>query len=145
MFGSSTPNRRSRKRMSDVWSNTCEFTHPPLLQGEITIIGTRTPSPYGPGVKLDAGYPEEPVNNSLVVPTVEKPCARDMGGVGGTTWSKKPSFSSYMRKNTVLLQTSGFAVSASSICETYHAPKFGGQFPCSVYASGATIHDTCGS
>ena len=37
-------------------------------------------------------------------------------------WSKKPSFSSYMRKNAVLLQTSGFAVSASRICEMYQAP-----------------------
>jgi hypothetical protein len=32
----------------------------------------------------------------------------------------------------------------SMTCETYQAPKSGAQFGCSVYASGATIHDTCG-
>ena len=93
------------------------------------IIGTRTLWPYGPGVKTEAGYVALPVNK--------------LGGVGGTMWSKKPSFSNIWKK-TVLLQTSGLAVNASSIPETYHAPKFDGQLPCSVYASGATIHDTCG-
>src|SRR5215471_3923738 len=73
------------------------------------------------------------------------PSVRARGGVGGTMWSKKPSFSSNMYKKTVLLQTSGFAVNASSIWETYQAPKFGGQFPCSVYDSGATIQETCGN
>jgi hypothetical protein len=66
----------------------------PLLQGEMMIIGTRTPWPYGPGVKTEAGHVALPVNNSLVVPAVEIPCARNYGGVGGTMWSKKPSFSS---------------------------------------------------
>jgi len=51
---------------------------PPLLQGEMMIIGTRTLWPYGPGVKTEAGYVALPVNN--------------FGGVGGTMWSKKPSF-----------------------------------------------------
>ena len=46
MFGSLTPKRFSRKRMIEVWSNTCEFTQPPRLQGEITYSGTRTPGPY---------------------------------------------------------------------------------------------------
>ncbi len=36
-------------RMIEVWSKTSEHTQPPVLQGEITVIGTRTPSPYGPG------------------------------------------------------------------------------------------------
>src|SRR5882762_8654644 len=103
--------------MIDVWSNTSELTQPPLLQGDMTTIGTRRPRPYGP-----AGYSEFPAKISLVVSTVDTPCARDCGGVGGTMWSKKPSFSSYIRKNAVLLQTSGLAVSASSTCETYQAP-----------------------
>ena len=47
--------------------------------------------------------------------------------------------------SAVLLHTSGLAVSASSTCETYQAPKLAGQFGCSENASGATIHDTCGS
>jgi len=84
MFGSVTPKRCSRKRISDVWSNTSEFTNPPLLHGEITIIGTRTPNPYGPGTKSGTGYDGLPANNSFVVPTVEVPSARDRGGVGGT-------------------------------------------------------------
>ena len=33
------------KRISDVWSNTSELTHPPVLQGEMTSIGTRMPRP----------------------------------------------------------------------------------------------------
>jgi hypothetical protein len=37
-------------------------------------------------------------------------------------WSKKPSFSSYMRKKAVLLQTSGLAVRMSRTWETYQAP-----------------------
>src|SRR5262249_26967647 len=42
--------RRSRKRIREVWSKVSEHTNPPLLQGEITIIGTRTPRPQGPPV-----------------------------------------------------------------------------------------------
>ena len=45
MFGSITPKRVSRKRITEVWSNTSEFTQPPRLQGEITYIGTRAPRP----------------------------------------------------------------------------------------------------
>jgi hypothetical protein len=30
-----------------VWSKACELTQPPLLQGEITYIGTRGPKPQG--------------------------------------------------------------------------------------------------
>ena len=45
MFGSLTPKRRSRKRITEVWSNTCELTQPPLLHGETTYIGTRGPRP----------------------------------------------------------------------------------------------------
>ena len=45
MFGSSTPKRASRKRITEVWSKTSELTKPPRLQGEITYIGTRGPRP----------------------------------------------------------------------------------------------------
>jgi hypothetical protein len=56
-----------------------------LLHGETTSIGTRWPSPYGP-----AGFAAEPAKISPVVSTVD--CPAD--AYGGTTWSKKPSFSS---------------------------------------------------
>ncbi len=45
MFGSRTPNRFSMNRMIEVWSKTSEQTQPPVLHGEITVIGTRTPRP----------------------------------------------------------------------------------------------------
>ena len=45
MLGSVTPKRFSMKRMDDVWSNTSEHTHPPLLHGEMISAGTRAPSP----------------------------------------------------------------------------------------------------
>ena len=41
--------------MIDVWSNTSEHVYPPVLHGETTSIGTRCPSPYGPGT-----YPRPP-------------------------------------------------------------------------------------
>ncbi len=87
--GYCAPNRRSINRISEVWSSTSELTQPPLLQGEMTTMGTRTPNPYGP-----AAYFGLPGKISLVVSIVDIPWARDCGTVGGTTWSKKPSFSS---------------------------------------------------
>ncbi|MNL60611.1 hypothetical protein D3C87_1844410 [compost metagenome] len=42
---SATPKRASRKRSTEVWSNTCELTQPPRLHGETTYIGTRGPGP----------------------------------------------------------------------------------------------------
>jgi hypothetical protein len=45
MFGSCTPKRFSMNRMIEVWSKTSEQTQPPVLHGDTTIIGTRTPSP----------------------------------------------------------------------------------------------------
>lgn len=53
---------------------------------------------------------------------MESPCAAPDGGYGGTMWSKKPSFSSYVMNRAVLPQTSGLDVSASSTWEMYHAP-----------------------
>src|ERR1700679_2824970 len=40
-----TPKRFSMNWMTEVWSNTCEQTQPPRLQGETTKQGTRAPSP----------------------------------------------------------------------------------------------------
>ena len=45
MFGSRTPKRRSMNRMIEVWSKVSEQTQPPVLHGEITVIGTRMPRP----------------------------------------------------------------------------------------------------
>src|SRR5881398_549338 len=47
-FGTSAPNRVSRKRSSDVRSKRSDATKPPRLKGEITSSGTRNPSPIGP-------------------------------------------------------------------------------------------------
>src|SRR6478609_6875720 len=66
MFGSSTPNRASMKRMSDVWSNVSEQTQPPVLHGETIRSGTRTPSPYGPTTPPEPlGVPAVPLKSSL--------------------------------------------------------------------------------
>ncbi len=43
MFGSCTPVQVSRKRITEVWSNTCESTQPPRLHGDTTVSGTRVP------------------------------------------------------------------------------------------------------
>ena len=53
------------------------------------------------------------------------------GATGGGTWSKKPSFSSYMWKSTVLDHTSGLATSAASTWLVYHSPRAGGDDGCS--------------
>src|SRR6185369_2862791 len=83
MFGSRTPVHVSRKRSTDVWSKTCEFTQPPRLHGEMTVIGTRGPSPIGTGAPDAAPFAGRFADRySPGVPG---------GGVGGTTWSKKPS------------------------------------------------------
>ena len=40
-LGTSTPNRVSRKRRIEVWSNVSDDRKPPRLNGEAMIIGTR--------------------------------------------------------------------------------------------------------
>ena len=45
ILGSMTPWRASRKRITEVWSNTCALTQPPRLQGDTTSMGTRGPMP----------------------------------------------------------------------------------------------------
>src|SRR6266851_9872434 len=47
-LGTSAPNRASRNRNIEVWSNRSDDTKPPRLNGEMTSIGTRTPNPMGP-------------------------------------------------------------------------------------------------
>jgi hypothetical protein len=47
MLGSRTPKRRSRKRRTEVWSNSSEQTKPPRLHGETSMVGVRMPSPMG--------------------------------------------------------------------------------------------------
>src|SRR5580658_9689015 len=47
MLSTVMPKRFSRNMPSEVWSNTCELTQPPLLQGDMTNMGTRAPRPHG--------------------------------------------------------------------------------------------------
>src|ERR1700757_708435 len=53
-LGTSAPKRVSRNRNMEVWSNKSEDTNPPRLNGEMSSVGTRKPSPIGP---LIAGLP----------------------------------------------------------------------------------------
>jgi hypothetical protein len=55
--------------------------------------GTRTPRPYGPGVKTEAGYVVLPVNNSLVVPMPTlKSRARQASSICSTMFDKNDGF-----------------------------------------------------
>src|SRR5439155_7389452 len=115
MFGSSTPKRASMKRITDVASNTSEQTQPPLLHGETTSNGTRTPRPYCPTTPFEPpGVPALPPNSSLSSDTVDCPASAPTLGYGATRWSKKPSFSSQLMSRTVFDHTSGLLVSALS-------------------------------
>src|ERR1700759_4661913 len=76
MLGSCTPKRFSMKRITDVWSKSCELTNPPLLQGEMAMKGTRIPNPIGP-------FGAVVVTSSFSMLTVEAPLALLCGGVGG--------------------------------------------------------------
>ncbi len=76
MFDSCTPKRCSRKRSTEVWSNTCELTQPPALHGDTTNIGTRGPAPYDrpsglSGEESPVGFGT--VKYSYCVVTVELP------------------------------------------------------------------------
>ena len=83
-----------------MWSKTSDATWPPRLKGESTSIGTRKPMPIGPANALGVGgQGVDGQRTRRAVPA---------GAVGGGTWSKKPSFSSYMWNSTVLDHTSGF-------------------------------------
>ena len=122
MLGACTPKRSSRKRSCDVWSKTSDATCPPRLKGERTSIGTRKPMPIGPAVPLASSGSGETVRYSPAVPS---------GATGGGTWSKNPSFSSYMWNSTVLDHTSGLDTSAESTWLVSHSPRAGGDDGCS--------------
>ncbi len=47
-LGTSTPNRAAMSCSWEVWSKVSDAMWPPRLNGEMTSIGTRTPSPSGP-------------------------------------------------------------------------------------------------
>lgn len=53
---------------------------------------------------------------------MDLPLEASFGGSGGTTWSKKPSFSSKVMNRAVFDQTSGLEVRASSTWAMYQAP-----------------------
>ena len=57
MLVSRTPVQASRNRSTEVWSWTWEFTQPPWLHGDTTVIGTRGPSPMGVGGPNAGGSP----------------------------------------------------------------------------------------
>ena len=59
------------------------------VHGETTIIGTRMPSPYGPGGMAGVAG-EDLVGRRHGGQALRPGC----GGVGGTRWSKKPPSSS---------------------------------------------------
>src|SRR6202035_1987928 len=124
MFGAFTPKRASRNRSIDVWSKVWESTHPPRLQGEITIVGTRNPSPMGW---------RNPPSSPTVGVAVTVSSAVPGGGVGGGTWSKKPPFSSYIRNSAVFDHTAGLDVRASSTSEVKYMPRAGEPDGCSSH------------
>src|SRR5205823_2661042 len=102
MFGTSTPNRRSRKSRVEVRSKVSDETKPPRLKGETTSAGIRKPRPIGPAVPSAALGRGFTVKYSPAVPA---------GAVGGGTWSKKPPFSSWVMNSAVLDQTEGLDTS----------------------------------
>src|SRR5579872_5692258 len=75
-FGTSTPNRVSRNRSIEVWSNRSEHTHPPRLNGDTTSIGTRNPRPTGRAKPEASGGSGDTVISSPGVPG---------GATGGAT------------------------------------------------------------
>ena len=124
MFGSSTPKRASMKRISEVWSNVSEQTQPPVLHGETTSSGTRTPSPYGPTTPSEPlGVPAVPLNSSLSSGTVDCPASVADVGVGADQ---------VVEEAVVLVEGDqagpswttprGLLVSASSTPAVYQAP-----------------------
>src|SRR5579875_201750 len=104
-----------------------------MLHGEMARHGTRNPAPIG-----QLGSPAT-WTNSPGVPA---------GGVGGGTWSNRPSFSSYWRIITVLAHTSGLAAKAAMMDDTKAAPWAGeapGSAGCSEAPLGGQIHETVAS
>ena len=79
-FGTSAPNRVSRNRSNEVWSNTSDDTSPPRVNGDTMIIGTRNPSPIGP---VTSGVP--PSDGSGTGGAVKYSPGVPGGAVGGGT------------------------------------------------------------
>src|SRR5580704_973775 len=88
-LGTSAPKRVSRNRNTEVWSKRSEDTKPPLLNGEMSNVGTRKPSPIGPVI---AGLPTT-VGSGTAGAVTYSPGV-PAGAVTGGRWSKKPPFSS---------------------------------------------------
>src|SRR5690606_18284731 len=92
----------SRNNKEEVWSNTCEHTFPPRLQGDAIRSGTRYPKPIGAPRLSEAEIPADASCARLMysacgsIPGEHFPgCFLDKSGeVKGGTWSKYPSFSS---------------------------------------------------
>ena len=74
---------------------------PTSAEGDTTSMGTRNPSPRGPATPLALAGSGSTVTYSPGVPA---------GATGGGTWSKNPSFSSYMMNSTVFDQVSGLEI-----------------------------------
>ena len=67
------------------------------------------------------------------------------GATGGATWSKKPSFSSYMWNSTVFDQTSGFDTRVWRTWSVNHSPRNERSRRVLVVADGVLIQLTLGS
>src|SRR5581483_3611970 len=65
--------------------------------------------------------------------------------VGGRTWSKKPSFSSYITNRAVRAHRCLCDVSARSTSWVNHCPRMGGADGCSSNPIGGMIQETLGS
>src|SRR5690606_32471285 len=132
-----------------------ELTQPPRLHGEITYIGTRGPNPHGRVVPLmvsssfryrrPGSEKYSPSSGTVDLP-ISLPSASYDGTAGGGRWSNSPSFSSTVMKYTVLLHTSGWAVSASSTREMESAPceVLPPPLGCSDTAGQGSTQETCG-
>jgi len=121
-FGALTLKRSSMKRNCEVWSKVSEQMAPPRLNGEMTRRGTRKPRPIGPSMPRASAGRGSTDRYSPSVPG---------GATGGSTWSKNPSFSSYMWNRTVLDQTSVLARRAWRTWSVNHSPRNGGAGGCS--------------
>jgi hypothetical protein len=92
--------------------------NPPLLNGEITSIGTQKPRPMGPRI-----CGELTIVGSGTAGAVTYSPAVPGGAVTGGTWSKNPPFSSYVTISAVFAHCTGFVLKAVIIEERVISPK----------------------
>src|SRR5690606_32605117 len=85
----------SRNMMVEVMSHTSELTHPPLLQGEATTIGTLYPSPIGLSLGSSGSIPFFAISCSKLAyssevsnPLVKFLVSFGLGATKGGIWSK---------------------------------------------------------